>query len=266
MKVIKIEKSFAIILLAITAVAMQNGQRHKSTLAKESVQIYSMKINKAEMENERYDKEGIEAEYPQIVSGGNEEELSKWNQIIQEDFQKIIAIYSFNPYLDLRQTPTGEIPTILKIKYEIKLNTDELLSITYTADYNSPYSAYPTQLLYTTNINKTKSERLKLPDVVKLNKDFVKEFRTWDYKTVDEGNLELNKAIKDYVNNISDEDLLNGFQTADIIGSGNTWGIYSYLTPDRLVISIGVPNYIGDHVEFERDYKKLGNYLKNDIR
>ena len=33
------------------------------------------------------------------------------------------------------------------------------------------------------------------------------------------------------------------------------------MTTDSLGISIGVPNYLGDHVEFEMDYNTLKPYL-----
>lgn len=215
-----------------------------------------------EIEKEQYKKDGIEAEYPKLISGGNTEDLERWNQMIYEDFNKILKIYSFNPFPELTPSPTNQIPTILTIKNMVKLNTTNLISIFYNADYNSKFSAHPTDLVYTTNIDKTNKVRLKLSDIIKLDKDFVKDFREWTFIPVEQGNEELNKAIKDYVDNISDEDLLMGFQTADNIGSGNLWGIYSYFTPDRLGISLEVPNYIGDHIEFEREYSKLKDFLK----
>jgi hypothetical protein len=121
-------------------------------------------------------------------------------------------------------------------------------------------------LAYTTNIDKVKNQRLKLSDIVTLNSDFVKNFREWNFVSEEEGNEELNKAIRDYISNMSDEDLLMGFLAADQIGSGNLWGMYSYLTPERLGISVSVPNYIGDHVEFERDYSELGDFLTKDFK
>jgi hypothetical protein len=207
-----------------------------------------------------YNKDGIEAEYPKLVSGGSEKELRGWNQLIEEDFNKILKIYFFRPNPEL--TP---VPAYLKIKYKIERNDADFISILYTVSFNSPYSAHPTELIYTTNINKAKNKRIILSDIVKLDKEFVNDFRTWEYLPMMEDNDELNKAIKDYVSNMSDKDLLMGFKTSDIIGTGNIWGIYSYLTDDSLGISLGVPHYIGDHVEFEMKYSELKKFLKSDF-
>jgi hypothetical protein len=219
-----------------------------------------------QIEEQKYQKDGIEATYPRIITGGGEADLAAWNRLIEDDFNKILDIYSFNPFPEATPQPSGVMPTILTIKDDLKLNDSRFISILYTAAFRSPYSAHPTDLIYTTNIDKTGSKKLRLPDIVKLNSDFIKDFRTWDSVSYEEGNEEFNKAIKDYIANLSDKDLMMGFKAADQIGSNNLWGVYSYLTPDKLGISIGVPNYIGDHVEFEAEYTKLKDYLKLDIK
>jgi len=213
------------------------------------------------IKSQQFLKNGVVAEYPFIVAGGNAKDINIWNQIIKKDFDKIIDIYSFEPMPLPEPAPTRNM-TILNIKYDTKLNNSNYLSFLYWADFNSNYSAHPSELTYSTNINKKNNKRINLGDVVKLNKDFVKEFRTWDFIPIEQGNEELNKAIKDYFNNISDDELLNGFKKADIIESGNVMDMYSYMTTDALGISIGVPHYIGDHVEFERKYDKISKFLK----
>lgn len=213
----------------------------------------------------QHNKSGVEAEYPVFVSGGNAQELAIWNQIIEKDFNKILDIYSFEPFTGPTPAPATQIPTILNLKYKMRLNNDHFASFSYLADFNSAYAAHPTEIMYTTNIDKKNSKRVRLGDIVTLNKDFVKEFRTWDFVPIEQGNEELNQAIKDYFTQLSDEDLLQGFQHADIIGTGNLRDIYSYLTPQKIGISFGVPNYIGDHVEFERNYDSLKKFLKVNI-
>lgn len=209
-----------------------------------------------------YQKDGIEASYPQFVTSVSKNKQSLWNDIILKDFNKILQIYSFQPFPEIKTPTTTVVPTILTIKYIVKFNDIKKMSIMYTAAFLSPYSAYPTDLVYTTNIDKEKGTKLRLSDIVVLNEEFVKEFRTWDFIPIEAGNEEFNKAIKDYINNLSDEDLLMGFQTADQINSKNLWGMYSYLTSENLGISISVPNYIGDHVEFERPISELKKFLK----
>lgn len=209
-----------------------------------------------------YHKDGIEAVYPRFVSGGTKEQLERWNQLIYKDFDRILQIYSFNPFPEPAPSPQTSMPVLLRIGYTVKQNSERYLSILYTAAYNSPYSAHPTDLVYTTNIDKEEDRKIRLRDYVKLNLDFVKNFRTWNFIPVEEDNEELNQAIRDYISQMSDQDLLLGFQEADVIGSDNLYGIFSYMTVDRLGISLSVPNYIGDHVEFEADKKNLQEYIR----
>lgn len=212
-----------------------------------------------------YHKDGINASYPEIISGGSAEMRMQWNQIIREDFDKIIQIYSFQPFPEPIPPSTSVEPTLLTVSYEIKGNTEAWLSLFYLADFNSSYSAHPSNLIYTTNIDTKQSRRIRLSDIVELNEAFVKEFRTWKLVDSLEDKNEIQEAIYDYINHISDEELLAGFRAADQIGSGNVRGIYSYLTNDSIGISIEVPNYAGDHAEFEQPLSLLDQYLKPEF-
>lgn len=218
-----------------------------------------------DIEKVAYEKDGIKASYPQFILGGNtsyNENARVWNKLILNDFNKILQIYSFRPFPEEAPAPSAAIPTLLTISYRIKANDIKKASILYTADYSSAYSAHPSSLVYTTNIDKINNKRVRLTDYVTVNKDFVKDFRSWTLKT-EITDPELLQAIQDYITSITDEDLLLGFQAADQIGSDNPWGIYSYTTPDNLGISIQAPNYIGDHIEFERPISELQNFRKS---
>ena len=214
------------------------------------------------IETVEYREDGITAAYPRVLSGESEESVKQWNQLIKKDFDKILQIYSFHPFPGPTPQPPGTVPGLLDLSYELKEDSKELLSILYHADYNSSYSAHPSNLVYTTNIDKKKNQRLRLGDVVRLDDAFVKEFRTWKISSAIEDSKEIDKAIYDYIGNITDEELLQGFRAADLIGSGNSWGIYSYQVGSRLGISIGVPNYAGDHAEFEKPLSQLKDFLK----
>ena len=269
----KMKYAFMLALLLILSdafmavkLAEQNIKLEHSNPDKSSVSEVSSRNSTAPVVTKQYRTDGVVAEYPMLVTGGSVEQLKQWNQIIEEDVDKILAIYSFQPVPGPARTPSESQATILRIKYEMKLNNENYVSIFYTAAFNSPTSAHPTQLVYTTNIDKAASKRMVLSDIVILNEEFVRNFRTWEYIPLVENNEEWNNAVKDYVTNISDEELLSGFQNADIIGSKNRWNIYSYLTKDRLGISLGVPNFIGDHAEFEEKYQKIKNYLRPDFK
>ena len=175
-----------------------------------------------------------------------------------------MQIYSFNPYPEpVAVVPQDDdIPAILNISYKVKLNNPIYISIFYLASYTAPFAAHPTNLAYTTNIDKSKGIRLVLKDFVKLDTAFVSSFRGW--KPVNEALYPeyIRQGITAYLSDLTDEELLAGMKAADIIGSENRMDIYSYLTDNSLGISIGLPNYLGDHIELESDYNSLKPYLK----
>ncbi len=220
-------------------------------------EVTTKEENVTNIEEVSYVKEGVEASFPRLLSGGAPASLEKWNQIIKKDFDKIIQIYSFEPYPKPIPNTTDVVPIFLKITYEVKANTDSRLSLLYRANYNSIYSAHPSNLIYTTNIDKKRDKRLSLKDVVQLDEAFVKDFRNWSLKADETDTPEIQEAIHEYIKNITDEELLAGFLSADQIGSDNPWGIYSYQTQDSLGISIEVPHYAGDHAEFEQSLDEL---------
>ncbi|MDF2487156.1 MAG: hypothetical protein K0R46_3324 [Herbinix sp.] len=219
----------------------------------------------AEIDTVSVQRDGIYAEYPRIVSGAAREDIDQWNMIIKQDFDKLMQIYSFQPFPGPTPSSTDVVPTMLQVLYDVKGNTGEWFSIFYQADYNSIYSAHPSNLVYTTNINKRENKRIHLADIVKLNDAFVKDFRSWTLIAPAEVPQEVREAIDDYIGHITEEELLLGFQAADHIGSDNPWGIYSYLTEDKLGISLEVPHYAGDHVEFEQPLARLGMFLKPEF-
>jgi len=252
----------------------QNGDSFLAVRQIDVIQISSTWLNhttadgsdEATPETVLFHKNGIEASYPRIVVGGTQDEINQWNHLILTDFNKILEIYSFQPFPGPTPAPVEVVPTLLKVTYEIKSNTIEWLSLFYSADFNSSYSAHPSNLIYTTNLDKRHNQRLELNDIVKLSDAFVKEFRTWERKASTDDNKEMETAAQEYINNITDQELLEGLKSADQIGSDNPWGIYSYLTKDGLGISIEVPNYAGDHVEFEAPFTKLTNFLQPRFR
>lgn len=257
----------AFAVLMVSVMRWSYPGRYISNLAEKRIAGSEIMVSEASADNYSdsdikkviVQKDGVEASYPRLLTGGNPDSLERWNQIIKEDFDKMLQIYSFQPFPGPTPPSTDVVPMILKITYEVKENTADLLSLLYQADYNSSYSAHPSNLVYTTNIDRTQNRRLRLGDTVVLSEEFVKNFHSWELVADPEEQPEVREAIKDYINHISEEELLAGFQSADQIGSGNPWGIYSYRTKDRLGISIEVPHYAGDHAEFEQSLSVLEN-------
>ena len=246
-----------IMCMLLLSMILYHGYQIISSSSEEEVYLQQMKEQENQIIEETYNRPGIVAKYPRFIAGGSKDEIDQWNQLIKTDFDKILHIYSFQPIPGPIPTPSGIIPASLQIIYDIKLNNNDLISIFYRATFLSPYAAHPTELVYTTNIDKVNNKRILLKDKVILNQAFVQNFRSWDMVGAEKENEEVKKAIKDYLKDMNDDDLLKGLKAADLIGSGNIYDIYSYYTTDKVGISLGVPNYLGDHIEFEQEYKKL---------
>lgn len=257
-----------LILLAVMARTLLEKEEKSCEEVTESYENYMATMNTEEefndlgIEEQHYQLKGIEVSYPKLISGAGEDRLKRWNEIIKEDVDGILAIYRppSNQQIDLEHL--GGSGDTLTLRYEIK-NLGDIFSVFYRAAFFSRSSAYPTDLVYTTNLDLRKDKRLVLSDLVEVNSDFVRKFSQWKPVSVEDNPREIEDGVLAYLQGLGEEALLRGFQNADVIGSGNYLGIYSYLTPERMGISIGVPNYLGDHSEFEQDYTEFsGDLLK----
>lgn len=192
--------------------------------------------------------------YPIIVSDTDSERAKVWNQIILEDIDRILKIYADYTIFPSPQDRDLYQESVLRITYDIKRNDSRYLSIFYTASFYSPYAPHPTRVVYTTNIDKESNKRIMLSDLIPDADFFADNISKWDIVTKDDEPDEYSQAVRDYIEGLGKKVLQMGFISADIIGSDNYLGIFSYLKPDKLGISIAVPTYLGDHVEFEKDF------------
>lgn len=212
--------------------------------------------NEYRIEERIYKGMGIYASYPIFVSIEGKERQDILNNIILEDINKILSLYSGYAFTQPAKEEDLYKSDILYINYEIMRKDEHYLSILYKADFFSPYAAHPTQLIYTTNIDLKNNRRIQLSDIIEVNRYLIENFTLWRLVTKEGDKGEYLQAINDYISGLGKEILWMGFKKADIIGPDNYLEIFSYLRPDTIGISISVPNYLGDHVEFERAISK----------
>lgn len=193
---------------------------------------------------------GTVASYPLIVSGDEGEKLDALNELILGDVNKILRTYSADAFVPPTGMPDVFMRDTLNLRYNIMRNDNNFLSIFYTADFFSPYGAYPTQTVYTTNIDVQNAKRIRLSDIITVDDALINEFLSWEPVNI---NPKYIRGIRDYIQGLGSETLKRGFSSADIIGPGNFLGIFSYLRPGRIGISISLPNYLGHHAEYETD-------------
>ena len=219
--------------------------------------IWQKGLDMMELSPRIYRNKGAFVSYPFVVTGTDATQVNMWNRIIIEDIDKILGLYSFDSLPQTKEEPDLFMQSTLYIRYYIKRNDDRFLSIFYTADFYNPYAAYPTQAVFTTNIDLVNNRRLYLLEIIGKDIDLSRDITSWELITHDMSGQEYSKIVKDYILGLGEEARRRGFLTADIIGPGNYLGIFSYITPSRIGISISVPNYIGDHAEFEKDIDKI---------
>jgi hypothetical protein len=212
-------------------------------------------VNEYEIKESLLQRNGTYVTYPTIVSEDKSEKADIWNRIILQDIDKILSVFSAYTLSSAPEEAGLYQPITLGITYEIKRNDSRCLSIFYTANFFNPYAAYPIQMIFTTNIDKEHDSRVILSDFITDVRSLAHDINNWDIITVAQENKEYTLAIRDYINGLGKEILHMGFEAADIIGPDNYLGIYTYLTPDKLGISMALPNYLGDHAEFEKEIK-----------
>ena len=186
-----------------------------------------------------YKVKNVTVNYPQITNLGDDDKQKAINEIIKNN-----ALEGFIEGVDDNLT--------LEINYNIPLETSHLLSIQYYGLLTIKGAAYPTNEFYTTNIDMENGKKLKLADIIKIDVNLVHGFRDGSYVSLEPGNTEMEAAVNQYINNISNEDLIKYFNQADIRNiEENSSNTYSYLTKDSIVISINVPHALGDHAEYK---------------
>lgn len=187
-----------------------------------------------------YSYQGTTMTYPQIDT--TDAKKSRINQLIRSEALKGLAYYS-----------GSESDLTLDIKYEIKHKGSRFLSIQYTGVGYVQGAAYPNNRFYTTTINLETVEKVRLQDLVKIDQKFLETFQKAQWKPV-RPELEELGLLQTY----TADDLKKMLAEADTFGTSD---VYSYLTKDALGISISVPHAVGDHAEFEINYKDLGTNL-----
>ncbi|KOA19289.1 hypothetical protein CLHOM_23950 [Clostridium homopropionicum DSM 5847] len=197
-----------------------------------------------------YKAKNVTVNYPQITNLGDDNKQKLLNEII-----KNTALEGFTKGVDDNLT--------LEINYNIPLAASNFLSIQYYGLSTIRGAAYPTNQFYTTNIDIKNAKKLKLADIIKIDDNFVKSFRNGSYVASEPSNSRMKAAVNQYINNISNEDLIKYFKQADSRNiEENPSTTYSYLTNDSIVISLNVPHAIGDHAEYKIKSTDIQNNIK----
>ncbi len=195
-----------------------------------------------QLKQSTYEKGNIIVHFPQLTEMENITLEQQINEFLKREILQFVHQYE-----------NGD--ATLEIDYGVMTDTQDTLSILYTGYYSG--GAYPSHLLFTTNIDLRTGEKIRLFDKVSINEDFIKKFNHAPYiirENPTSPNEEISLAVKEYLNQITQEELIKAFKQADLTDmTDNAYGVYSYFQDGALVISIQVPHVIGDHAEFKME-------------
>lgn len=198
--------------------------------------------------DEKFKEEGIEINFPQIVSENNPTESDLINDVIQENIKSILSLYS-----------SEEKPSIT-LDYTMSEYDKKALSIVYKGLYSQKDAAYPTNLFYTLNIYLGKDIRaIPLNELFKIDEFFVSQFKNGMYSPQIEG-LDLEESGQ------NPKEIIESIYTdAQLIEQFKEENAKYYLADQGVILSVEAPHAIGDHIEMAIPYEAIeGNFVKEN--
>lgn len=224
----------------------KNNQQKPDNLNRVDYKITKLNYSKS------YAQLKYNIKYPQISGLSDNDKQKNINRTLKDEALKVSKYYE-NPY--------GSVE--FDIDYKVALKNPNILSIQYSGVGSVSNAAHPNNLFYTTNINIKTGDRLRLKDIVNIDKNFANKFLNGEFKTLWP---EQGGALKHFTN----EEIQEYFEEADSldnIGTEKQSDVFSYFMNDSLGISISVAHAIGDHAEFEIKYQNIKDNinLENEI-
>lgn len=166
------------------------------------------------------------------------------NQRIQEDALRVLEYFDVNIESDT-----------LDITYEIADITKEWISIVYCGSYSRADAAYPTEVKYTSNLSLIDGQHLRLSQMESAA-EAAQKIREGKYRVIGEEE-ERNAAVREWVEGIAKEDLIQSLEAADFgtesYESYPEWFSFWSTIEGKTQISIVMPviHALGDYAVLE---------------
>ena len=212
-----------------------------------------------ELISQTYSEAGVQIDYPQIRDFGDQTKEAAVNKLIKDEALEMLQYYQ-----------SEEAKFNLEIAFNVTWQSRGLLSVQYTGTGYIAGAAHLNAFFYTTNINLMSGEKIKLADVVFIDRAFIDRFRDGELVSGEEAARdELKAALQDYLSVMTADDLIALFQKADFSGDSGETGFalaesYSYFAEDSLGISIAVPYALGDYALYELKYSDIEDNINNE--
>ncbi|MGM1021098.1 MAG: DUF4163 domain-containing protein [Bacillota bacterium] len=202
-----------------------------------------------ELIQEKYSENGIVIKYPQITKLEDAEKQKSLNQILKSE-----ALKGLHDYADSNSGVRVEID------YEIKRQSERFLSVQYTGIPYVKDAAYPSHMFYTTNLDMKQASRIRLRDLVKVEKPFIELIKSGKITAVQP---EQQGLIGDFTK----DDLIQLLANADVTKGSPAEAemeSFSYLTNDSLGMSVPMAHVVGDHAEYEIRFAQIPENIRQN--
>lgn len=103
-----------------------------------------------------------------------------------------------------------------------------------------------------------KGKLLQLKDIVHITPNLIEKLRIKSKSD--------HPAYKNILNSLSNEQWIDTLKGSDTIGTNMPSDTFSYITKDKLGISISVPHVLGDHMELEIKLSDIKEVMRDDIK
>ncbi|ADM72359.2 hypothetical protein PPE_04600 [Paenibacillus polymyxa E681] len=202
-----------------------------------------------ELIQEEYSKNGIVIKYPQIIKLKDIAKQKSLNKILKTD-----ALEGLHDYAD------SNAGVHVEIDYEIKRQSERFLSVQYTGIRYVKDAAYPSHMFYTTNLDMKQASRIRLRDLVKVEKPFIELIKSGKITAVQP---EQQGLIGDFTK----DDLIQLLTNADVT-KGSLAEVemesFSYFTNDSLGMSVPMAHVVGDHAEYETRFAQIPENIRQN--
>ncbi|WP_347882307.1 DUF4163 domain-containing protein [Paenibacillus polymyxa] len=202
-----------------------------------------------ELIQEEYSKNGIVIKYPQIIKLKDIAKQKSLNKILKAD-----ALEGLQNYAD------SNSGVHVEIDYEIKRQSERFLSVQYTGIRYVKDAAYPSHMFYTTNLDMKQASRIRLRDLVKVEKPFIELIKSGKITAVQP---EQQGLIGDFTK----DDLIQLLTNADVT-KGSLAEVemesFSYFTNDSLGMSVPMAHVVGDHAEYKIRFAQIPENIRQN--
>ena len=195
-----------------------------------------------------FSQDNINVQYPQISGLGDDSKEKALNNLIKNDVLNSQVEAPIKEYQDATHTKV----LTLDLKYQITMNTTELLSVFYTGRSDIVGSAHPNEAIYAITIDLKNPTKLKLSDFTTMDTNFAQKIK--------QSTAVTNDAVKNGMDKKGLITLIQGIDNQTLIqGLQDEWAYNSFhVTPNSLIVSVAVAHAAGDYalVELPGQYTK----------